>query len=116
MVGAYKKELFIMWEDYIVCPDRIRVIERAVGGWLFKRAEMFYRKRQLAVDFEDYELLYGISKQRVAFELFRINAGKAGYYLADLRHKNYYYCGLEVKDIKMMLRSLGIGRAAPHED
>lgn len=77
---------------------------------------MFYRTCQLLVDMEDYELLYGISKQQVAFELFRINAGKAGYYLADLRHKKYYYCGEDAKDIKMVVRSIGIGSAAPHED
>ena len=105
-----------MSEDDIIHPDYIRIIERTIDGWLFKRGKMFYRTRQLAVDCEDYELLYGISKQQVAFELFHINAGKAGYYLADLRHKKYYYCGLEFKDIKMVLRSLGIGRADPCED
>ena len=104
-----------MSEDDIIHPDYIRFIERKVGGWLFKRGEIFYRKHQLFVDCEDYELLYGISKQQVAMELFRINAGKAGYYLADLRHKKYY-CGLETEDIKAVLRSLGIGRADPYED
>ena len=105
-----------MLEDGIVCPDYIRLIERKVGGWLFKRGKIFYRKRQLFVDFENYDLLYGISKQQVVVELFRINAGKAGYYLADLRHKKYYYCGLETTDVKAVLRSLGIGRADPYED
>ncbi len=105
-----------MPEDDIVHPDYIRIIKRVVDGWLFRRGEMFYRQRQLFVDCEDYELLYGISKQQVAFELFRINAGKPGYYIADLRHKKYYYCGLEFKDIKVVLRSIGIGRPDPHED
>ncbi|KYC36331.1 hypothetical protein WA1_42170 [Scytonema hofmannii PCC 7110] len=56
-------------------------------------------------------MLYGISKQQVVIELFRINGGKPGYYLADLRHnKQYYYCGTEPQDVKSKLLFLGIGR------
>ena len=105
-----------MLENSVVCPGYIRLIERKVGGWLFKYSEVFYRQGRLAVDREDYELLYGISKQQVAIELFRINAGKAGYYLADLRHKKYYYCGEDVKDVKTMLLNIGIGRPDLHDN
>jgi hypothetical protein len=105
-----------MSEDDIIHPDYIRLIERKIGGWLFKRSKVFYGKRQITVDSEDYELLYGISKPQVVVELFRINAGKAGYYLADLRHKKYYYCGEDVKDVKTMLLNIGIGRPDPHDN
>ena len=105
-----------MLENNVIHPSYIRVIERKVEGWLFKRSQIFYRKRQFAVEPEDYELLYGISKQQVVVELFRINAGKAGYYLADLRHKKYYYCGQDVEDVKTMLLSIGIGRLHPHDN
>ncbi|MFB2979160.1 hypothetical protein [Microseira sp. BLCC-F43] len=39
-----------------------------------------------------------------------MKGGQTGFYLANLRHKRYYYCGIDVVDIKAMLRSLGIGR------
>ncbi len=77
--------------------------------------KMFYRQLPIAVDLQDFELLYGISKQQVVVELFRINGGKAGYYLANLRRKQYYYCGEDWESIRVTLRSLGIGRDDPIE-
>lgn len=93
----------------VIHPDYIRILERKSGGWLLKTGKMFYERLPLKVDFRDFELLYGISKQQVAINLFRINGGKAGYYLADLRHKKYYYCGLHNEDVKKTLVQLGIG-------
>ncbi|RAM50047.1 MAG: hypothetical protein C6Y22_19900 [Hapalosiphonaceae cyanobacterium JJU2] len=94
-------------------PDYYRVIERVLGGWLFKKGELFHRNLPFAVDMNDFELLYGISKQQIAIELRKINGGKAGYYLADLRNKKYYYCGTEVAGVKGQLLDLGIGREDP---
>jgi hypothetical protein len=45
--------------------------------------------------------------------LFRINGGKAGYYLANLRRKKFYYCGTEPAGIKGKILDLGIGREDP---
>jgi hypothetical protein len=59
--------------------------------------------------------MYGTTKKKVVIELFRINGGKPGYYLADLRNKQYYYCGTEPEDITAQLQSLGIGRPDPME-
>lgn len=73
---------------------------------------MFYKRLPIAVDFQDFELLYGLSKQQVVTELFRVNGGKAGYYLADLRHRRYYYCGLLAEDVKAKLLHLGMGRTS----
>lgn len=95
----------------VIHPDYIRIVERKPSGWLFRTGSMFYKRLQIAVDFQDFEMLYGISKQQVVTELFRLNAGKAGYYLADLRHKRCYYCGTEWKDVANTLHSLGIGRS-----
>jgi hypothetical protein len=98
----------------IFAPDYYRVFERVVGGWRLKVGKFFYKK--LSVDFDDFELLYGISKQQVAVELFRINGGKAGYYLANLRSKKYYYCGYKPEAVGDTLKRLGIGRDDPIVD
>lgn len=98
-----------MSEKAVIHPDYIRIVERKPGGWLLKTGKMFYKRLPITVDFQDFELLYGISKQQVITELFRINGGASGYYLADLRHKQYYYCGLSAEDVKTKLRLLGIG-------
>ncbi|MBD2019256.1 hypothetical protein H6F43_03545 [Leptolyngbya sp. FACHB-36] len=103
--------------DSVIHPDYIRIFRRVAGGWRLRKGKLFYKRLPIATpDFDDFELMYGISKQQVVIELFRINAGKEGYYLANLRHKRYYYCGLTSEDIRAKLMSLGIGRADPLED
>lgn len=67
------------------------------------------------MDLKHVERQFGLTEQQVVIELFRINGGKPGYYLANLRDRKYYYCGLEWEDIKTTLQNLGIGRADPVE-
>lgn len=104
-----------MSHSAVIHPDYICIVERKPGGWLFKTGKMFYKRLPIALDFQNFELLYGISKQQVVIELFRVNGGSSGYYLADLRHKQYYYCGSLTEDVKTMLQNLGIGRPDPVE-
>lgn len=99
--------------DDIIHPDYIRIIERKREGWLFKAMKPF-SVRVPNIDIQDTELLYGISKQQIIVELFRINGGRFGFYIADLRHKLYYYCGLEAEGIKPKLFEIGIGRRDPN--
>lgn len=89
-----------MLDSTVIHPDYIRIVERKPGGWSFKKGKMFYRCKPVTVDFQDFELLYGLSERQVVIDLFRVNGGKLGYYLADLRHKRYYYCGLDWEDVK----------------
>ncbi|MEX0267808.1 hypothetical protein AB3R30_01575 [Leptolyngbyaceae cyanobacterium UHCC 1019] len=104
-----------MSNSSVIYPDYIRIVERKPGGWLIKQGTLFYKRLPFAIDWQDFELLYGVSKQQMSVELFRINGGKAGYYLADLRHKRYYYCGLEFEDVKTLLHQLGFGGSDPNE-
>jgi hypothetical protein len=56
---------------------------------------------------------FELTPEKIMIEMFRINGGKAGYYLANLRKKTYYYCGLEWEDVKTKLQELGFGRNEP---
>lgn len=58
--------------------------------------------------------MFGTTKNKVVIELFRINGGKIGYYLVNLREKKYYYCGQDWASVKAKLRELGIGRDEPN--
>ncbi len=60
----------------------------------------------------DLVAMYGISTEKVIVELFRINAGAVGYYLANLRDLSYCYCGPELADVQAKLIELGIGIGA----
>lgn len=93
----------------VYTPDYYRVLERRGGKWFLKIGKLFYSKLPFVVDLNDFELLYGVTKEQVAIELFRINGGRDGYYLANLRKKQYYYCGTEPEGVKSKLLELGIG-------
>lgn len=111
---TYVTAMSSMSNASIIYPDYFRIVEQRTGKWFFKKGTMFYKRWPIATsDFEDTQLLYGISKQQIVNELSRVNGGKLGYYLADLRHKQYYYCGLEWEDVRVTLRRLGIGRDDP---
>ena len=97
----------------IVYPSHYRVLECKGGRWSIKNVEVFYGSASRVSDHNDITSLYGITEQAVVIELFRINGGKTGYYLANLRDRKYYYCGLDLESIKTALQSLGIGRADP---
>ncbi|MDF5722166.1 MAG: hypothetical protein PUP91_17100 [Rhizonema sp. PD37] len=97
----------------VYLPDYYRLFERLAGGWLMKPCRFFY-KHTWSADVNDLKSLYNISPQQIAIELFRINGGKTGYYLANLSHqKKYYYCGDKPEDVKLKLLKLGIGRVDP---
>ncbi|BAY42239.1 hypothetical protein NIES2111_66350 (plasmid) [Nostoc sp. NIES-2111] len=102
----------------IIHPSRFRVIERTItperSYWHFLKRKSFYNPLNLPTE-GDIEFMYGTTKKKVVIELFRINGGQPGYYLADLQNKKYYYCGTESEDITGQLQSLGIGRPDPME-
>jgi len=103
-----------MSDTTVLVPDYYRVLECRSGEWFLKKTKVLLRNLPIDVDFDDFELLYGISREKVAVELFRINGGRDGYYLVNLRKKQYYYCGTEADEVKTKLRSLGIGRDEPN--
>jgi hypothetical protein len=61
----------------------------------------------------DLEKLYGITEAEIHIALFRINGGKAGYYLVHPGERKYYYCGLESASIFDKFRELGFGAESP---
>lgn len=102
----------------IIRPAYYRVVQRIDNIWRFREGKPFYNS--ISNILSDYSLAdiyacYGVTMGKVAIELFRLNGGKPGYYLANLRDKKYYYCGSEWEDIKSTLLNLGIGRADPVE-
>lgn len=99
----------------IIHPAIFQIIRREGDAWYFKDGKVFYREPGNRSLIEEREREYGLSKEKIVIELFRINGGKAGYYLANLRDRKYYYCGKSWEDIKIKLQSLGIGRAEPLE-
>ncbi|MCC5667826.1 hypothetical protein LC653_29095 [Nostoc sp. CHAB 5784] len=97
----------------IIYPSYFRIFECRSGRWFIKNTDAFIGTNSIKNN--DIASLFGISEQQVVIDLFRINGGKSGFYLANLKHKTYYYCGQSREDIKTQLRSLGIGCEDPME-
>ncbi|MBW4625859.1 MAG: hypothetical protein KME49_10215 [Brasilonema octagenarum HA4186-MV1] len=95
----------------IVHPIYYRIIERRGNGWAFKEGEPFINWfDEPILSQKDLFAAFNTSMKKVVIELFRINGGKQGYYIADIQDKKYYYCGIEWEDVKFKLRELGIGK------
>lgn len=100
----------------IVAPISYQIYEREGASWFaFDPSGVFYNATDTPMNLKYVERQFGLTAQQVAIELFRINGGKPGYYLVNLRDKKYYYCGSNWEDIKTTLQSLGIGRFDPVE-
>jgi hypothetical protein len=105
-------------ELLVIMPDFYRIVECKSGKWAFSRMSRVYAvtEKGRSADVEDYETLYGITPQLIVNQLYCEYGNRDGYYLLNLRQKQYYYCGLELSDVKMKLRSLGIGQPEPTEE
>lgn len=100
----------------IAHPVYYRIIERRGNGWAFKEGEPFINLfNEPLLSLHDLFAAFDTSMQEVAIELFRINGGKQGYYIADIQDKKYYYCGVQWESVKAKLQELGIGRPDPME-
>ncbi len=98
----------------IVYPVYYRIIERRNNVWYFTKGEPFVNLFNAPwLSQEDLFAAFGISMKQAANELRRINGGKQGFYIADLKDQKYYYCGREWEDVKVKLQELGIGRPDP---
>lgn len=97
----------------LVFPAYYRIVRRESNTWYFRKASLFSlsfsSSSSLSIDFEHLEESHGLTKSKVAIALFRINGGLPGYYLADLKHKVYQYCGADPQDVKSTFLRIGIG-------
>lgn len=97
----------------IVHPYHYQIYRREGVTWYVKEGgKVFYNSTNEPMKMEHVESDFGLTEEQVIIELFRINGGRSGYYLANLRDKKYHYCG-SWENVRTTLQSLGIGRADP---
>ena len=100
----------------IVYPFHYQVYWREGASWFAKNPRsVFYNGTNETMQLDKIPQQFGLTEKKVIIELFRINGGKPGYYLANLRDRKYYYCGLDWENIKTTLLNLGIGRVDPSD-
>ncbi len=96
--------------DSIFTPGYIQVISREPDGWFQSKPEQVFNLTNREFDSLNKEKYFGLTKTQILTELFRRYQGKLGYYLVNLAEREYYYCGLTVKDIQEKLYELGINQ------
>jgi hypothetical protein len=98
-------------------PYYYRVYERHETRWFVIDAQaVVYNNTDQSLNLQNVEQTLNLTEKQIVIELFRINGGRSGCYLANLRDRKYYYCGLSFDDVKTTLHSLGIGRPDPLDD
>ncbi len=99
----------------LIHPAYFLTVECKGQSWVFSYGRVFYRDENATMKIIHREQEYGLTKEKIVIELFRVGAGKEGHYLVNLRDKQYYYCGVSLEDVKAVLQELGIGRLDPVE-
>ncbi len=94
----------------------MRIFHHQQGRWQHILGSSFYNPHGEPPDLEFAIRKYNISRQELVTGLFRASDNKAGYCIGDLKQKQFYYCGIDVKAVREKLRSLGIGRDDPMEN
>lgn len=97
----------------LVHPLDYLIVRREGTTWYFKPGSgIFYNPYNVPISLTLNDRLhrFGLQPTQIMIELFRLNGGNPGYYLVNLRQKQYYYCGLTWQDVSSTLKNLGIGR------
>ncbi|MFM7602375.1 MAG: hypothetical protein ACKO7R_14455 [Pseudanabaena sp.] len=98
----------------IIHPLHYLIVEKKETTWYFgfSESDVFYNRLNCPTPktVDDLFFQFSLTASKVVTELFRLHCGRSGYYLANLRDKKYYYCGLLWRDVQETLLDLGIGR------
>lgn len=97
----------------LVYPLHYRVAQREGNTWHFRKLSVFYNPSSVPIVDPNDISSYGTSWRKLAIELFKINGGKPGFYLADLRNRKYWYCGDDEASVRARFHELGIGCSEP---
>ena len=104
--------------ESIIYPMHYQIIEHFIerekgGAWAFEEDEVFYNPHNKPVQTKEKYKQFDLTQKEIIIQLFRVGAGKLGYYLVNLRDRKYYYCGKDWEDVKKKFLELGIGRMDP---
>jgi hypothetical protein len=102
-----------IYREVILHPIYYRVLQKQGSQWLLHGSKLT-SANNTSIGIQDLDQ-YNLSLERLINDLFRVNAGRDGFYIANLKDKQYYYCGLTADSVKTQFLSLGIGRVDPNE-
>lgn len=54
------------------------------------------------------EKKFGFTEKEIIVNLFKINSGWQGYYIANLKEHKFFYCGTQWEDVNNTFQSFGV--------
>ncbi len=100
LVGFLKGEQSVSF----IYPGKYRIFRRDVSlKWYLPNSATFYNPSGVNVE----ELNRRFDYQKAIATLFRINGGKAGYYLFNTVSGEGWYCGEDLASVERKLQDLG---------
>jgi hypothetical protein len=94
-------------------PSYFRVYEKDDNSWYLYKGKKFFSQSNLSLQQGHLERRYGLSLSDIVLQFFQIGRGRPGFYLANLKERQFYFCGNSPQDIQHKFRELGISPPDP---
>ena len=88
-------------------PSYIRIYEKYQGNWFVHIGKKFYSESNISLEKGKLERRYGLTLGRVISRLSLLFEGQPGYYVVDLKNKQYHYCGTQEEGVRDTLVQMG---------
>ena len=94
-------------------PSYFRIYEKNSDRWYVLPGQKFFSQSNLSLEQGKLEARYGMTISEIVQQFFALARGRSGFYLADLKHRQFYFCGQSADDVRHTLWQLGITRPDP---
>ena len=91
-------------------PSYFRIYEKDGESWYLHKGKKFFSSSNVSLDRGKTENRYGLKIVDIIRQFFWVGRGQTGFYLADLKHQKFYFCGNSIDDVRQTFWNLGITR------
>ena len=95
-------------------PSYFRIYERHCDRWYVHPGQKFFAQSNLSLKQGKLEARYGLTIPEIVQQFFALARGRSGFYLADLKHHQFYFCGQSPDDVQATFWQLNITRPNPN--
>lgn len=98
----------------LIHPSYFRIYEKDGDQWFIHKGRKFYSQSNFSLHQGALETRYGLSIRDIIAQFFPVGRGRSGFYLADLKHQQFHFCGSSPDDVQQTLWRLKITQPDPH--
>ena len=94
----------------IIYPNYFRIYEKENDRWFVHKGSKFYSQSNCSLSPGAIEKRYGLTIREIIANFFPVGRGRSGFYLADLKHQQFHFCGTSERDVQQTFWQLNITR------